>query len=81
MSEQKRRTRPGKFEHWQNDQGLWEYHLVAGNGEILDGSHQGYETEVGVLNGIAAARHAAATAPESERVDYATIKTGGGRPT
>lgn len=39
--------------------GKWYFHLQAANGEIVMQS-EGYETEGGAKEGIAAARHAAA---------------------
>jgi uncharacterized protein YegP (UPF0339 family) len=56
-----------RFEYWQSEKdGLWYWHLKAANGEIVQHS-EAYKRRAGALQGIAAAKRAAAIAVVVER--------------
>ena len=56
-----------KFEYWQSPKdGLWYFHLVAPNNEIVTQS-QGYTTKDSCLNGIESVKRYSPTAPTHEK--------------
>ena len=56
-----------EFEYWQSPKdGLWYFHLVAPNNEIVTHS-QGYTTKDNCVNGINAIKNYAKTATINEK--------------
>ncbi len=58
-----------KFEYWESKKdGLWYFHLVAPNNEIITQS-QGYTTKDNCTNGIDAVKRYANTATTEEKIE------------